>query len=438
MRILIIGAGGREHALARAIHQSPEVTFLACLPGNGGTAAIAENVPLDPMDFATCADWATAHQIDLTIIGPDNPLGAGIVDVFAARGLLCLGPTRAAARLESSKVWSKQFMHRHAIPTAPARIVTDENLTGILTALHAPEQSFPVAVKADGLAAGKGVIIAHDAYEAEAALTAMLREHRFGEAGDQVLVEEFLYGREVSVFALCDGQTYRLMQSACDHKRAYDHDAGPNTGGMGAYAPARWLDATTLERIEATIIQPTLAGMAAEGYPFRGFLFVGLMITNQGPMVIEFNARFGDPEAQAILPLLASPLLPFAMAAARGELAAHPPLRWHDAVACGVVIAAESYPQGTVSNALVTGLADVPEDVIVFHAGTKRGDDGAIHAHGGRIFTVTGIGADLASARERAYAAARHISFTGARYRTDIGLTGLPADSPAGANHAGS
>jgi phosphoribosylamine--glycine ligase len=420
MRVLVIGSGAREHALCWALRQSVAVTSLACLPGNGGTAAIAENIPLNPMDFAACAAWAADHAVDLTVIGPDDPLGGGIVDVFQARGLRCLGPTAAAARIESSKIWAKEFMLRHAIPTAPARVVMPATLEDAVRALHAPDAAYPVAVKADGLAAGKGVTIAHEAAEAEAALRAMIAGGHFGAAGARALVEQFMTGREVSVFALCDGASYHILGAACDYKRAFDNDQGPNTGGMGAYAPADWLPAATLAAIERDIIAPTVAGMAAEGVPFTGFLYAGLMITPEGPRVIEFNARFGDPEAQVVLPLLASPLLDLCLAAAEGRLAAQPPVAWRAGGACGVVLVAESYPAAGSKDAPITGLDALDPDALIFHAGTRRDGDRLV-TNGGRILTVVGLGPDRAAARDRAYANIARIHCAGARYRGDIG-----------------
>ena len=421
MRVLVIGSGAREHALCWAFRQAPQLTYLACLSGNGGTTQLATNVALDQMDFAACADWAAAHQIDLTIIGPDDPLGGGIVDVFQARGLRCLGPTKLAARIESSKVWAKAFMQRHAIPTAQAEVVTAATLEQTVQHLHSPTATFPVAVKVDGLAAGKGVIIAQNADEAEAALRGMISEQRFGTAGGRVLLESFMTGREVSVFALCDGQHYRLLGTACDHKRAYDGDLGDNTGGMGAYAPADWLPAATLDEIDRTIIQPTIAGMAAEGLPFQGFLFVGVIITSQGPRVIEFNARLGDPETQVILPLLATSLLDLCVAAADGTLAAQPALQWHAGAACGVVLAARDYPASGAKGLPISGLATIDPDILVFQAGTRLADGSVLETNGGRILTVVGLGADRTAARARAYANIDRISFEGARYRRDIG-----------------
>ncbi len=423
MRVLVIGSGAREHALCWTLRRSPQVDLLACLPGNGGTAAIAQNVPLSPTDFAACATWATEQAIDLTIVGPEVPLAGGIVDAFQLRGLRCFGPTSAAARIESSKVWAKAFMLRHAIPTAPARMVTAASLEDAVQSLHNAEAHYPIAVKADGLAAGKGVVIATNAAEAEVALREMIAG-QFGAAGAQVLLEEFMTGPEVSCFAICDGAHYRLLGTACDHKRAYDGDTGPNTGGMGAYAPATWLDAATLDAIDQTIIAPTVAGMAAEGVPFTGFLFAGLMITPQGPRVVEFNARFGDPEAQVVLPLLHTPLLDLLEAAIVGRLDALPPIAWEPGAACGVVLAAGEYPLSNAEDLPISGLETLPPAILTFHGGTRLAADHALLAHGGRILTLVGRGPDLATARASVYAAIDQVQFAGARYRHDIGARG--------------
>jgi phosphoribosylamine---glycine ligase len=419
MRVLVIGAGAREHALCWALRRSPDLKYLACMPGNGGTAAIAENVQLNPMHFAAVADWAVAERIDLVVVGPDDPLGAGIVDTLHARGLRTLGPTEAAARIESSKIWAKAFMARHDIPTAPARTVTPSGLESAVRSLHAADATYPVAIKADGLTGGKGVVIAQNAVEAEAVLREMLGG-KFGAAGAQVLIESYMTGREVSVFALCDGTNYQLLGTACDHKRAFDGDEGPNTGGMGAYAPADWLSPETLTEIENTVIKPTIAGMAAEGVPFTGFLYVGLMITPEGPRVVEFNARFGDPEAQVVLPLLESDFLALCTAAANGRLGrlSAPTVRAESA--CGVVLAAGEYPGPGSKGAAITGLDAVEDGVLVFQAGTRL-NDGQPETNGGRILTVVGIGSDRDAARAKAYANIERITFEGSRYRTDIG-----------------
>lgn len=422
MRVLIIGSGAREHALCWAMHHSPSLELLACLPGNGGTAALAVNVPLDPMDFAACADWAVAQAIDLTIVGPDDPLGGGIVDAFQSRGLRCFGPTCDAARIESSKIWAKAFMARHGIPTAATRVIAPETLDAVIRELRVPEARFPLVVKVDGLAAGKGVIIAKNIAEAEEALRAILLDRRFGAAGAQALIEEFMVGREASVFAICDGASYRILGTACDHKRAYDGDEGPNTGGMGAYAPAGWLTADDMERIEREIIAPTVAGMAADDVPFTGFLYAGLMMTADGPRVVEFNARFGDPEAQVVLPLLESSLLDLCDAAVDGVLASQPPLAWRDGSACGVVIATRDYPTSGAKGLPITGLDTLDDDILTFQGGTRLGPDDALETNGGRVLTIVGLGSTLDAARAHAYANVERVHFDGARYRSDIAV----------------
>ena len=421
MRVLIIGSGAREHALSYAIARSQAITYIACLPGNGGTSAVAENIPLDPLHIDTCVSWAKANTIDLIIIGPDDPLAAGIVDAFQREGLLCLGPTQAAARIESSKVWSKDFMQRHNIPNAAATVVTAENLDSAIASLNGPTATYPIAVKVDGLAAGKGVVIAHNSHEAEAALFDMITAQRFGGAGSRVVLEEFLYGREVSVFALSDGKNYRLFGTACDYKRAYDHDQGTNTGGMGAYSPAVWLTESELQEIETRIIAPTIKGMAAEGYPFVGFLFAGIMLTSTGPVNIEFNARFGDPEAEVILPRLVTPLLDLAIAAAQGQLATQPPIEWTEDVLCDVVITAKDYPTSSARGMPITGIETLDPDILVFHAGTRFNDNGQLETNGGRILNIIGRGPTLAAARDRSYANIDRVQFAGARHRSDIG-----------------
>jgi phosphoribosylamine--glycine ligase len=421
MRVLVLGSGAREHALCWALSRSPHVTWLGCAPGNGGTSALAENVALDPADVAACADWAAAQAIDLTVIGPEDPLSRGIVDAFQSQGLRCFGPTQAASRIETSKVWAKEFLLRHSIPTAPAQVVTAALLPEAIAGLRAPDVRFPVAIKADGLASGKGVVIAHNSNEAETTLRDFIAGHRFGTSSERVLIEEFMTGREVSVFALCDGTSYRLIGTACDYKRALDGDRGSNTGGMGAYAPAVWLAPGDLAAIERDIIAPTVAGLAVEGVPFTGFLFAGLMMTPDGPRVVEFNARFGDPEAQVIFPLLETPLLDLCEAATEGTLAEQPPLMWKTGAACGVVVAAANYPSSGVVDEPIAGLDALDPDILVFQAGTRRRPDGTLVTHGGRILTIVGLGVTLADARARAYANVGRIRFAGARYRSDIG-----------------
>ncbi len=345
MRVLVIGSGAREHTLCWALNRSPRLSKLYCAPGNGGTAAIAENVALDPKDFTACADWAERHAIDLTIIGPEDPLSGGIVDVFAARGLPVFGPTAAAARIEGSKLWSKALMERAGVPTARAVRFTDHAEARAWTQRHTADGGdYPLVVKADGLAGGKGVIIAADERETLHALDKLMLERSLGQAGASVLIEEFMEGVELSLFALTDGERIIPLAPACDYKRAYDNDEGANTGGMGAYSPPAFATPELLARIEREILRPTVAAMAAEGAPFRGLLYAGLMITSEGPKVVEFNCRFGDPETQVVLPRLKSDLLALCAAVAAGRLDSVPAPEWTEEATCGVVVASGGYP----------------------------------------------------------------------------------------------
>ena len=424
MRILVIGSGAREHTFCWALKQSAHRPDLFCLPGNAGIAEIAEQVPLNPADSAACAQWAKDNDIDLTIVGPEDPLAHGFADTFRAAGLRCLGPSKFAAQIESSKVWAKEFMLRNNIPTAPAFLVNRHTLPSAIQKLQNPEQTYPIAVKADGLAAGKGVVIAANADEAVAALRAMIEEDLFGAAGATVLVESFLYGREVSVFAISDGTSFKLLGAACDHKRAFDNDEGPNTGGMGAYSPPEWLPETMLRRIEDGVIAPTIWAMAKENNLFSGFLFAGLMITGDGPKVIEFNARMGDPETQVILPRILQPdFMDLCFAAADGILHTLPEIQFSKQAACGVVIAAQNYPESGIADAPISGLdsADKDRDILLFHAGVRKNAAGELTAHGGRILTMVGMGNDVAAARAKVYANITAVSFAGSRFRADIG-----------------
>ncbi len=423
MRVLVIGAGGREHAICWALARSPRLSALYCAPGNGGTTAIAENVPLDPMDFPACADWAERHAIDLTVVGPDDPLGGGIVDVFESRGLLAFGPTRAAARIESSKAWAKDLMVSAGIPTASARTFSDHaSATEYVTHYEAAGDPFPLVVKASGLAAGKGVVIAQDLASARAALDDFMVAGRLGAAGAEVVIEEYLKGQEVSVFAICDGERLLPLAAACDYKRAYDDDDGPNTGGMGAYSPPAFLSEDGLAEIERRVLRPALAALAASGAPFRGILYAGLMLTPSGPYVLEFNARLGDPETQVLLPRLRSDFLELCHAAASGRLDTVPPPAWSSDAACGVVVASAGYPGAFERGLEIAGLDELSPDLLVFHAGTRREPDGRLVTSGGRVMTVVALGESVASARERVYASIGRIRFPGARWRTDIGL----------------
>ena len=425
MRVLVIGGGAREHALCWAISRSPLLTKLYCAPGNGGTASFAENVTLDPMDFAACADWASANAIDLTIIGPENPLAGGIADVFTERGLRVFGPTAGAARIEGSKAFAKRLMVAANVPTAPAEIFTgyDEAIQ-YLDRYEAEGNSYPLIIKADGLAAGKGVVKAEDGAEARATLDDFMVRRTLGEAGTTVLIEECLTGTELSLFALCDGQRIALLAPACDYKRALDGDQGGNTGGMGAYSPPAFATPDLLARIAATIIRPVVAALAAEGTPFRGLLYAGLMITESGPQVIEFNARFGDPETQVVLPRLESDLLELCAAVSDGALDRVAPPVWSAEAACGVVVAVEGYPGHYAKGAPITGLDALDPDILVFHAGTARQPDGQLVTSGGRVLTLVARGATVAEARARVYANIARVTFVGARWRTDIAARG--------------
>jgi phosphoribosylamine---glycine ligase len=414
VRILVVGSGAREHALLWKLAQSAMRPTLYCAPGNAGTSALAENVPLRPEDVAGLTGWAAEHAVELTVVGPEAPLVAGIADAFAARGLAVFGPSRAAAEIEASKSWAKSLLKRHGIPTARAAVADD----AATARRHLDAYGLPVVIKADGLAAGKGVTVAGTRLEAEAAVDACLVAGAFGEAGRRVLIEECLVGQELSVLAFADGETVVPMVPACDYKRVSDGDEGPNTGGMGAYAPPGLATADLQARIEREILAPTLAALAAEGRPYRGVLYAGLMLTADGPKVLEFNCRLGDPETQVVLPLLDSDLVAVALAVAHGGLAGAP-VRWSRGAACGVVLASAGYPDQYASGQPIAGLDALPADALVFHAGTRR-VDGRVLTAGGRVLTVAATGPSLAEARARAYGVVDGIQFEGRHYRRDI------------------
>ena len=416
MKVLVVGSGGREHALAWAIRRSPRLDTIWIAPGNAGTPGVGENVDIAATDIEALVSFARDRRADLTVVGPEAPLMAGIVDRFRAAKLSCYGPTAAAARLEGSKAFAKDFMRRHGIPTAAFATFDDApRARAFARSLNAP-----VVVKADGLAAGKGVVIAADHEEADRAIDEMLLEGRFGEAGKSVVVEEFLRGEEVSVHAVCAGGRALLLPSAQDHKRAYDDDAGPNTGGMGAVAPVPWMDHVALARVEKEIVRPVLDGMAADGTPFTGTLYAGIMWTDAGPKVLEFNARFGDPETQALMPLLVEgDVCELLDAAAKGRL----PTRLPSSGRCAatVVVASKGYPESVQTGVEVHGLDAIDdENVFVFHAGT-RALDGRVVTAGGRVLGVTGWAPTLGEALARVYRATAKIRIDGAFYRRDIG-----------------
>lgn len=416
MKVLVVGSGGREHALAWAIRRSPGVDTIWIAPGNAGTPGVGENVDIAATDIDALLSFARDHKVDLTVVGPEAPLIAGIVDRFRKAKLACYGPTAAAARLEGSKAFAKDFMRRHGIPTAAFATFDD----AARARAFARSLVAPVVVKADGLAAGKGVVIAATHDEADRAIDEMLLDGRFGDAGRRIVVEEFLQGEEVSVHAVCAGGKALLLPSAQDHKRAHDGDAGPNTGGMGAIAPVPWMDDAEIARVETEVIRPVLDGMAAEGTPFTGTLYAGIMWTDAGPKVLEFNARFGDPETQALMPLLIeSDVCGLLASAANGRLPAK--LNAAAVSVATIVVASNGYPEHARTGDAIHGLDAVDdEDTFVFHAGT-RAVDGRVVTAGGRVLGVTAWAAALAEAVRCAYRAAEKIHIEGAFYRRDIG-----------------
>ncbi len=418
MKVLVIGGGGREHALAWKLGQSPRVTTVYVAPGNAGTARDACNVPLAADDYDGLLRFAQENGIGFTVVGPDNALAGGIVDRFESAGLRIFGPRQAAARLESSKAFAKAFMVRHGIPTA--RYAACRTFEAARAALA--DFSFPVAVKADGLALGKGVVIAQDRAGAEAALSAMLVERRFGNAGATVVLEEFLTGTEVSLHALVDGCDYLLFPTAQDHKALYEGNRGPNTGGMGAFSPSEKLSGADLARVETAVLAPFLHGLRADGLEYRGLLFPGLMLTSDGPKVLEFNCRFGDPETQVLLPRLESDLLDLLEATLDGRLRGQHPA-WDPRPAVCVVLASGGYPEKYETHRIIAGLAEAGrlENVLVFHAGTASAGE-RVQTAGGRVLGVTALGDNLSSARRRAYDAAERIEFDGRYLRRDIGV----------------
>jgi phosphoribosylamine---glycine ligase len=422
--VLIIGSGGREHALAWKLAQSPRIGRLFVAPGNGGTAQVATNVPLPASDAAGLIAFAQDHDIHLTVVAPDDALAAGLVDAFQAAGLRAFGPTQAAAQIESSKAFAKDLMAARHIPTAEYATFTDLAEAKAYTG----RASFPLVVKASGLALGKGVVICANLDEANQALEDIMGEKVFGAAGSSVVIEAFLSGQEISIHAFCDGHTTALFPAAQDHKAIHDGDRGPNTGGMGTFAPVPWVQPKLLETVRTTVVEPALAGLAAQGAPFTGLLYPGLMVAgNSDFKVLEFNARFGDPETQSYLRLLETDLLDIFDACLDGTLA-DLPIKWSGQTAVTVVMASAGYPGKYRKDLPITGLeaAAAQPDVVVFHAGTRLADTASPQAgpyltSGGRVLGVSATGRDLADAQAKAYAAVKLIRFDGAQYRTDIG-----------------
>jgi len=423
MKILVIGSGAREHALAWRLAAEPGITEVLCAPGNAGIARLARTLPVDAGDVDGLLQAARHEGVTLTVVGPELPLDRGIVDRFAAAGAPIFGPSRAAAQLECSKVFAKAFMARHGVPTA--RHHTCDTPDGARALARSGELGYPLVIKADGLAAGKGVVVAGDYPAAASAISAAMEGRVFGAAGERLVLEECLTGPEVSFFALCDGHRAVPLASAQDHKRIFDGDEGPNTGGMGALSPSPLMDRTLEERIMRRIVDPVLCGMRDEGHEYRGFLYVGLMLTADGPQVIEFNVRFGDPEAQVVIPLLEGELAPALSAAAAGSLGSRSPAAGKS-VAVGVVLASHGYPASVGTGLPISGVDDAAsrDGVLVFHAGTALRGDTLVTA-GGRVLTVVGRGDRYDQAIARAYDGVSQIRFDGMHYRRDIGQKAL-------------
>jgi phosphoribosylamine--glycine ligase len=420
MKILVIGSGGREHALVWALHRSSQAERIYAATGNAGILKQTIRAEVDPGSVDAIADFAAREKLDLVVIGPEQPLVDGLVDALAGRGVASFGPTKAAARLEGSKVFAKEFMSRHRIPTARYRTI--EKVEDGLKAMSDGVFDFPVVVKADGLAAGKGVIIAGDETQARRAIEDLLVERKLGEAGARLVIEECLIGREISYLVFSDGKGYVALPAAQDHKRAFDGDRGPNTGGMGAFSTLGLIDAELERRIQREIVEPTLEATRAEGFPFRGVLYCGLMITPEGPKLLEYNVRLGDPETQAILRRLDGDFAEIAFAVAREELPGVSP-RWSGETAVCVVLASAGYPGSYATGKKISGIeeAEKLESVVVFHAGTRLNAAGEVETSGGRVLGVTARAATLEEATQRAYRAAGKIQFDGMQYRRDIG-----------------
>jgi phosphoribosylamine--glycine ligase len=417
LKILVVGGGGREHTLVWKFVQSPRVEKVFAAPGNAGTAAIAENLNLRPTDIEGLGKAAKEKGIDLVVVGPEAPLASGIVDYFDSLGIPIFGPTKAATLVESSKVFARNLMEKYGIPCPKGAIFSSYSEAREYLQAQRP----PVVIKADGLAAGKGVIIAGSLSEAHKALGDIMEAKIFGSAGDRVIIDEYLSGREVSLIAFTDGKTVSPMVPACDYKKIGDNDQGPNTGGMGSYSPPGFFSAGMTEKVTKEILVPTVKAMAKEGMPYKGVLYVGLMIDNREPVVLEFNARFGDPETQVVLPLLKTDLVDILMAVVQGNLD-RVKIEWSPGACVGVVMSSGGYPGSYKTGFPIQGIDNVDKDVLVFHAGTKLGNNGIICTDGGRVLTVAGVGKDLAEARKKVYRNIPNIYFEGCYYRRDIAL----------------
>ena len=416
MKVLVVGSGGREHAICWKLAQSPKISKLYCAPGNGGIADVAECVDIKATDVDAMVTWAWENKMDFVVVAPDDPLALGMVDALEAHGIPAFGPRANAAIIEASKVFSKNLMEKYNIPTARYKTFTEMEPA----LAYVREQGAPIVVKADGLALGKGVIVAQTVEEAEDAVRSMMGDKKFGEAGTRLVIEECMTGPEATVLAFCDGEHLVCMKSSQDHKRAYDGNQGPNTGGMGAISPSPYYTDEIAQRCMDEIFLPTVAALKAEGRPFQGVIYFGLMLTPNGPKVVEYNARFGDPECQVVLSLLDTDLLDIMMACRNGTLD-QVNVKWKDGSACVLVLASGGYPNAYQKGYPISGIDKANETAVVFHAGTKKGENGEILTNGGRVLGVTATGADLEEAIQGAYAAGAHISWTDMHFRTDIG-----------------
>ena len=417
MKILVIGGGGREHTLVWRIVQSPKAEKVFAAPGNGGTAAIAENLNLRPTDIEGLGKAAKEKGIDLVVVGPEAPLASGIVDHFDRLGIPVFGPNKAAAQIESSKVFARNLIEKYGIPCPKGGIFSSYSEAHE----YLQKQRAPVVIKADGLAAGKGVIIAGSLDEADKAIRDIMEARIFGSAGDRVIIDEYLSGREVSLIAFTDGETVSPMVPACDYKKIGDNDQGPNTGGMGSYSPPGFFSAQMAQKATKDVLLPAVKAMAKEGFPYKGVLYAGLMIVDGEPVVLEFNARFGDPETQVILPLLKTDLVDILMAVVQGNLDGLN-IEWSSEACVGVVMASGGYPGSYETGFPIQGIDSVDKDVLVFHAGTKAGSDRVVYTDGGRVLAVVGVGRDMAEAREKVYRNIPSINFAACYYRKDIAL----------------